>query len=285
MTRDGLLGLPLGAPGTGRARYARAMELYNAGQVTVEQLEAYRVAAGDDWGHPALVLAERGLALPDRAEVDAVAALRDLLEEADRYLATLPGPGIAEVRQGLVPARRQVPRALPQEPNAVVTACLGPALAGLRPTHPDLAGAIAHAIPYLRWITYNPYPTDEIGPEFERSHAYATLIGADGNYLAPDFDFGLFFILPHGLYRDHRHPAPELYAPLTGPHGWRFSPDTPLQIKPAHDPVWNPPLQPHLTKVGPVPFLSLYSWTRDCALPANVLPAVDWSELEALRLG
>ncbi|MEY3081265.1 MAG: hypothetical protein RJA94_1250, partial [Pseudomonadota bacterium] len=47
---------------------------------------------------------------------------------------------------------------------------------------------------------------------------------------------------------------------------------------------WNPPLQPHLTKVGPAPFLGLYVWTRDVNEPARVLPADDWASLEALSL-
>jgi hypothetical protein len=58
-----------------------------------------------------------------------------------------------------------------------------------------------------------------------------------------------------------------------------------LIIKPAHAPVWNPPQQPHLTKVGPVPFLALFVWTRDVDIPALVLPAQDWAALEASTIG
>ncbi len=61
-------------------------------------------------------------------------------------------------------------------------------------------------------------------------------------------------------------------------------PDRPLVVKPAHRPVWNEPFRPHLTKVGPVPFLALFGWTRDVNDPARVLPATDWPSLEALRL-
>ena len=80
------------------------------------------------------------------------------------------------------------------------------------------------------------------------------------------------------------HKAPELYAPLTGPHGWRFGPGLPLDIKAAHVPVWNAPQRPHLTKVGPVPFLCIFCWTRDVNDTAVVLPADDWAVLEALRI-
>jgi len=87
------------------------------------------------------------------------------------------------------------------------------------------------------------------------------------------------------LYRDHHHAAPKLYAPLTGPHGWRFAPNRPLIVKQAHQPVWNDPHQPHLTKVGSIPFLAFFAWTRDIESRAQVLQATDWPELEALHLG
>jgi hypothetical protein len=111
-----------------------------------------------------------------------------------------------------------------------------------------------------------------------------SLIGEGAAIPAEDFDLGLFLIAPHVLYRDHAHPAPELYAPLTGPHGWRFGPGTPLTVKAAHEPVWNLPDAPHLTKVGPVPFLCVFGWTKDTHLPARVIPATDWPELEAMRI-
>lgn len=59
---------------------------------------------------------------------------------------------------------------------------------------------------------------------------------------------------------------------------------SPLIVKPAHQPVWNPPHQPHLTKVGEVPFLYLFVWTRDVDQIAQVIPADDWPDLEAARL-
>jgi hypothetical protein len=61
---SGLLGIPLGGKGSGRARYARAMMLYVQGGMDAAQLEAYRVAAAHDRLHPALFLADRGLAVP-----------------------------------------------------------------------------------------------------------------------------------------------------------------------------------------------------------------------------
>ena len=280
------LAIPLGQPGSGRLRYSAAMAQYRLGRLSAEALEVFRICAPRDGEDPAGLLAARGLLgdLPALTPLLPDEAIHALIDEADRYLATLPGPGVAEVRMGIAAARGGRATLAPA-PNAVVTRHLATALDQLMPTHPALGAAIAGAAPQLRWITYDGYPPAQIGEAFRTGHAYASIIGEEGAVPARDFDLGLFLIAPHVLYRDHCHKAPELYAPLTGPHGWRFGPDMPLILKPAHDPVWNAPYAPHLTKVGPVPFLCLFGWTRDVAEVARVIPAPDWAELEALRLG
>jgi hypothetical protein len=133
----------------------------------------------------------------------------------------------------------------------------------------------------LRWITYDLYPRDEIGPRFPQAHAFCSLVGETGFVPAQDYELGLFLIIPHTLYRDHHHPAPELYAPLTGPHRWRFGVGGAWIEKRAHETVWNEPWQIHATAVGATPFLCVFSWTRDVNLPAKVVPAADWDMIEA----
>jgi len=279
------LSTPPGPPGSGRQRYGAAMALHRAGSLGDAALEVYRIAAARDAIDPRLLLADRGIDLPAAAAAALPEALIcALVEEADRYLAALPGPGVAEVRAGLAAARGGAVTPRAARPDPVVAAHLPAALHGLTASHPALAQAIAAAAPVLAWQPYDGYPPEAIGDSFSRSHSAAVIIGGAAPIAALDFDFGLFLIAPHVLYRDHHHSAPELYAPLTGPHGWRFGPDRPLAILAAHTPVWNPPNRPHLTKVGPVPFLCLYAWTRDVDLPAHVLPAHDWPVLEALRL-
>lgn len=278
------LALPLGGTRSGRARYGAAMALYNAGQIGPQVLEVYRICALLDRADPARMLAEAGLPAARIPALTGEVAIRALITAADSYLSTLQGPGVAEVRQGLNRWAGGPVNAQPAAQNAVLSAHLPAALSALTPSHPDLALAIADAAPWLNWITYDAYGP-EIGQDFAKGHAFASLIGDEAALPAEDFDFGLFLIAPHVLYRDHAHKSPELYAPLTGPHGWRFGPDRPLIVKPAHEPVWNDPYRPHLTKIGPTPFLSLFAWTRDVQDPARVLPAQDWPELEALRLG
>lgn len=268
---------PLGQPGSGRVRYGAAMALYAAGRISPEVLETYRVTAAHDSRDPLAMLRERGLPLP---EDDMQSDLFSTLYTAARdYVLTLDHPGAAEVRAGL-PLEPGPARLMPCRKNAVVDQWIGPALAEATQDQPALAAAIGAAKDHLEWITYDAYPLDMIGEGFAKGHAFASIAGGDAPFVLQDFELGLFLIAPDVLYRDHAHPAPELYAPLTGPHGWRFGPDRALITKPAHAPVWNPPNQPHLTKVGAVPFLALFVWTRDVNEVAVVLPANDWAALE-----
>ncbi len=277
---------PAGPKGSGRLRYAAAMHFHRKGHLSDVALETYRVLSARDGEDPAPLLAAHGLA-PCGTQTLAAAktAVRDLLAAIDSHLADVPGPGAPEAR-ATIAAKGGGPVTLGGVSNLIVEAHLDPALAALTSSHPALAAAIAGAAPHLRWITYDGYDPADIGTGFARGHAYASILGVEKTCIAGgDFDLGLFVIAPHVLYRDHAHAAPELYLPLTGPHGWRFEPGAPLVTMPANTPVWNPPNQPHLTKVGPVPFLCLYVWTQDALAPARVLPADDWAELEALRLG
>jgi hypothetical protein len=282
------LNAPLGQPGSGRVRYGAAMALYEAGRLGPAELEVYREAAAFDARDPAAMLLERGLRPVPADFGSAATALETLLDQACDYLNALDHIGQAEVRAGLARASgppRVPPRRAHQGAMHVVERWLGPALAAMDASHRTLARAILDATPHLDWVYYDGYPREQIGDLFPAGHAFASILGDSAPFAATDFDLGLFLIAPHTLYRDHCHAAPELYAPLTGPHGWRFGVGRPLITKPAHQPVWNPPFAPHLTKVGPVPFLCLFVWTRDVNEVATVLPADDWATLEGLRLG
>lgn len=267
----------LGLPGSGRVRYGAAMELWRQGLISAEVQEVYRIASAHDGIDPRILLRQEGL--PEPAQSAPQTPLCALYAAARTYLLALDHAGAAEVRAGL-PENPGAEQAMRSHGNAVVEQWLPDALAALAQTHPPLAAAIGAAATVLDWITYDLYPPDRIGPFFAKGHAFVSILGEASPFAASDFELGLFLIAPGVLYRDHRHPAPELYAPLTGPHGWRFGPGKPLMSKPAHDPVWNPAHQPHLTRVGSVPFLCLFVWTRDVNQPAVVIGADDWAMLE-----
>lgn len=207
-----LIATPLGLPGSGRVRYGAAMALFRDGRIGEGELEVYRIASADDAEDPARLMAERGLEPFASPAVGAAARLARLAEEAETYLASLPGPGPSEVRLGLA-RRTEPPHPGSPRNHKVVDAHLAPALETLAADRPALAAAIAAAAPDLAWTAYDAYPRDAIGEAFADGHAFASLMGDGAPYPAEDFDLGLFLIAPHVLYRDHRHKAPELYAP------------------------------------------------------------------------
>lgn len=272
-----LIRAPLGQVGSGRVRYGAAMQLWQQGQISAEVLEVYRVASAHDGRDPLLDLRMLGLCAPDLPD-SAQAPLSSLYAAVRAYLLGLDHAGAEEVRAGLPAGPRPAAQPQPRR-TSVVDRWLAPALAAVQ-GYPALAQAIAQAAPLLDWVTYSAYPRAQIGEGFATGHAFASLLGEAAPFAATDFDLGLFLIAPHVLYRDHHHAAPELYAPLTGPHGWRFGAGRKLITLPAHRPVWNPPLRPHLTKVGAMPFLCLFVWTKDTHHPAKVIPADDWNLLE-----
>jgi len=208
--------------------------------------------------------------------------VRRLIDEIDRYLGSLKGAedGITAIRQAI--AMHAKGPFKPNDARPPICASFDEALKDARKAgNGALADAIIAAKPSLAWVTYDAYPRELIGERFPKAHAFVSLIGGDAPFAAADFDLGLFLIEPHTLYRDHRHPAPELYAPVTGPHRWRFGIDDPWQSLPANVPVWNEPERVHATLVGDHPFLAIFAWTRDVHLPSRVVPAPDWREIEA----
>ncbi len=207
------------------------------------------------------------------------APVRALIAAIGTYLDALEGPGTDDVRAGFAHHGSATLRTVATRANAVVDRHLVAALSAVE-GWPDLKNSIAAAAPHLRWVTYDLYDRALIGDAFADGHAFASLVGPEGPVPAAGFELGLFLIAPGVFYRDHNHAAPELYAPLTGPHGWRFGPGDPIVWRPAHRPVWNEPFRPHATMAGAVPFLCLYVWTADIDAPAAVIRADDWASLE-----
>ncbi|HVJ40532.1 MAG TPA: dimethylsulfonioproprionate lyase family protein [Dongiaceae bacterium] len=146
------------------------------------------------------------------------------------------------------------------------------------------AGAIVDALgaagAYLEWVSYDSYPAADIGSHFPRRHRFASLIGPVDPSWSHDFDCGLLWIAPQTLYRDHHHPSPELYLPLTGPSLWRFGTDRPWIERQAGELIWNGANVVHATLVKEAPLLCLYAWTANVDAPAQVVRAADWHDIE-----
>jgi hypothetical protein len=207
-------------------------------------------------------------------------SIRNLIGEIDAYLGRFDGPGVADIRAGIARWRdgpmREINPARIRQTGHIEVALDWMETKGDR----ALAAAIRAAMPYLEWQAYDPYPRELIGDDYAENHCMASLIGEGGHVGAEDFDLGLFGFGPDILYRDHRHAAPEMYAPLTGPHGWRFRSGASLDWHSSFQPVWNEAWAQHAFRSGPTPFLCFFGWTRDVDVPAEMIFEPDWAEIE-----
>jgi len=120
----------------------------------------------------------------------------------------------------------------------------------------------------------------DVGDGYRRGNLHALLVGPeDCPFVTNDFLLGFFLLSPHTLYRDHKHLAPELYIPLTGPSGWRFDQGA-WEDHTAGSAIYNPPNIVHATRVYETPFLALFGWSQDIGSACEVVFAGDWGKIE-----
>ena len=136
----------------------------------------------------------------------------------------------------------------------------------------DIAAAIAAVDEDLLWRQSSSYSDAVLGEGFSANYGWAEILGPHGFFKGGDFRLGLLLLGPHRHYRDHYHPAPELYWPLTAGSLWRRG-DGAFQEKPAGATIWHPPMMIHATKTQSSPLLAIWSWTRDTAAPAKLTGA------------
>ena len=197
-------------------------------------------------------------------------AARRLVGAIDRGLAARPGEGVAEVLQrlraqdiGQASFQAPEPRGLPVLEH--LPQCIGETLL----LDPDLAAAIADIEDGLCWMQSSSYTDELLGEGFSRNYGWAELIGSGGFFPGDDFKLGLLILGPERHYRDHYHPAPELYWPLTGGSWWSID-GGPFAEKAQGATIWHPSMALHATKTDATPLLAVWCWTRDTSSPAKL---------------
>lgn len=136
----------------------------------------------------------------------------------------------------------------------------------------DVAAAIAAVEEGLLWRQSASYSDAVLGEGFSANYGWAEIIGPHGFFEGDDFRLGLLMLGPNRHYRDHYHPAPELYWPLTSGSLWKQGTGE-FAEKPAGATIWHPPMMIHATKTQSSPLLAIWSWTRDTAAPAKLTGA------------
>lgn len=187
-----------------------------------------------------------------------------------RGLRARQGDGVGEVLSRLAEQdlgeaafREPEPRGLPV--LAHLPQCIGETLL----LDPDLAAAIAAIEDSLRWLQSKAYSDALLGDGFLANYGWAEIIGTEGFFAGDDFRLGLLMLGPNRHYRDHYHPAPELYWPLTSASLWSREGGA-LVEQPQGALIWHPPMMLHATATRETPLLTVWCWTRDADTPAKL---------------
>lgn len=146
-----------------------------------------------------------------------------------------------------------------------------------------LKSALVVAYDQLQWrVDDGGFYTEgaNVGHGYRNGNLHALLGGPkDCPFVAKDFLLGFFLLSPNTLYRDHKHLAPEIYVPLTGPSGWRFEQGDWENHLPGSA-IYNAPNIVHATRVYETPFFALFGWSRDAGSVCEVVFANDWRNIE-----
>lgn len=187
-----------------------------------------------------------------------------------RGLAARQAEGVAEVLSRLADQNVGARAFREPEPRGLAVLshlpqCIGETLL----LDPDLAAAIAAVEDSLRWLQSSTYTDAVLGEGFTANYGWAEIIGPDGFFPGADFRLGLLMLGPNRYYRDHYHPAPELYWPLTSASLWSRDGGA-LAEKPQGAVIWHPPMILHATATVEAPLLTVWCWTRDADTPAKL---------------
>ncbi len=133
----------------------------------------------------------------------------------------------------------------------------GVARDGMRARDPGLAAALERAAPALCWRqTYKP---GEIGADFLDNYGWTELVGPRGLRRSERMACGILLLGPHTNYPRHRHPAEELYLPLSGTALWQRG-DEEWREMPPGSVVHHRSDEPHAMRCLAQPLLALYLW-------------------------
>lgn len=158
----------------------------------------------------------------------------------------------------------------PHPQNLPVTRYFAQAIAETMMLEAAIAAAMATLDGHLKWCQSASYTDAILGAGFSHNYGWCELIGPKGFFRGDDFILGLLMLGPNRHYKDHYHPAPELYWPLTGSTQWRQG-EGGFVSKSAGEIIWHASNEIHATKTADHPMLAVWSWTKDTDVPAKLV--------------
>ncbi len=148
------------------------------------------------------------------------------------------------------------------------------AIAASRDSPTRALAEAAHRLGAVACWTQNPnYRRQPPDPGFLANYGYFVVAGpADGPPAfveAPGLSMGFLLLGPGTHYPLHRHPAEEIYIPLSGDGEWQRG-EAAWRREPPGSVIHHPPGIPHATRAGTTPLLALYLWRGALATHARL---------------
>lgn len=196
---------------------------------------------------------------------------RRLIAAITRVLAAVPDESARAVVQRLAAQRLDATVARSPKPTWLpVLRHLAHTVGEAMLLSPQLAAGLAVIEDDLHWRQSEAYSDDVLGEGFMANYGWCQLIGPHGFFPGDDLLLGLLLLGPRRHYRDHAHPAPELYLPLNGGAEWKRGHGA-FVAKPAGSVIWHEPNEVHATRTSDMPLLAVWCWTCDVATPARLV--------------
>jgi hypothetical protein len=189
--------------------------------------------------------------------------VRWLIGAIARALHARDGEGVSEVLRRMAEQDLSAAAFSPPEPAAIpglrhLAHCIGETML----FDADIAAAIAAVEDSFKWRRTETYTDALLGEGFVDNYGWIELVGPHGYFPGDDFLMGFLLLGPHINYRNHHHPAPELYMPLTPGSAWSKDRGA-FEVKPAGAIIWHPPMVAHATVTAEHPMLAFWCWPSD----------------------
>jgi quercetin dioxygenase-like cupin family protein len=117
--------------------------------------------------------------------------------------------------------------------------------------------ALCRAAPRLAWR--QTYTEREVGAAFLQNYGWTELVPAAPSRTGAQISCGVVVLGTHTLYPHHRHPAEEIYLPLSGTAAW-LKGDAPWRERAPGTLIHHLSEEPHAMRTGDEPLLAMYLW-------------------------